>query len=545
MGSRLGRVRRAITAVVVGVVAVGGLVATSASVSATTTGGNPDPGIDSAAALKDPRCDPQVKRIRFQHYAAAPCVKPWKAGANNGGATAQGVTRTSIKLVVLWSTPSASQLAMQGAYVNQATGQNDPNAEKTGTIDYNAIFKHSYETWGRKVDLEFVKATGADEVSQRADAVTVAAMKPFGVFDSAGLNQTAGGGLVFRTQLVQRGIPYVYPPATSPKEGTRRFAVNAAEFVGKSLAGRKARWAGDDAMKSQARKFGLLYDGFLDIDYFKAQLAKYGVTLTAEAEYNLPTDASQYAAATQEQAPTLMTRLKDAGVNNVLILTEYNGGSNATKAASSQDFFPEWTQLEFPSDLDIIGRSFYDQKQWAHAFGLIWFAPYVKDLVDPSLAMFQWFWGTNKGTAFKGAIPGLLALYTGVQLAGPNLTAKTFATASEKNPGVGGYFSKSCCTMEVSPDPLVWGVSLGWWSADTVGTGQLNLGGSAAGVWMYTNNAQRYVYGHFPKGEPKFFDKSLAVPSFDAVPASEPKFPTYPCDGCPSSGAASPAAASD
>jgi hypothetical protein len=62
---------------------------------------------------------------------------------------------------------------------------------------------------------------------------------------------------------------------------------------------------------------------------------------------------------------------------------------------------------------------------------------------------------------------------------------------------------------------------------------------------MYTNNAERYIHGHFPKGEPRFFDKSLAVPSLHAVPASEPKFPTYPCDGCPSSGARSPAAASD
>jgi hypothetical protein len=73
-----------------------------------------------------------------------------------------------------------------------------------------------------------------------------------------------------------------------------------------------------------------------------------------------------------------------------------------------------------------------------------------------------------------------------------------------------------------------------------VAMGQLEPGGSAAGAWMYLNNAQRYIYGHFPKGKPKFFDASLAVPSFDAVPASEPKQPIYPCEVCPSTGADSP-----
>ncbi len=536
-----GHMHRVVTAsVIVAIVSVG-LLAPSAG--AGTSGADFDPGINSPAALKNADCDPQAMRIKFQEYPAAPCVKPWTAGADNGGATAQGVTRKSIKVVVLWATPSAQQLAQPGSYLNQATGQPDPNAQKTGVADWNEVFKHSYETWGRTVDLVFVKATGADETSQRADAVTVAAMKPFAVYDVSGQSQTAGGGLVFRTQVAQRGVPFVYPIPTPPQEASHASALNAAEFVGKSLAGHKAKWAGDDKMKTAPRKFGLLYDSNLDVDFLKAQLKKYGVTLTAEAGFTLPSDASQYSSATQEQAPTLVTKLKDAGVNNVLVFSEYNGTGNATKAATAQEFFPEWTQLSFTGGLDVIGRTFMDKRQWAHAFGLTWFEPYVKGLVDPSLAVFQWFWGTDKGTLFLGAIPGLIALYTGVHLAGPKLTAKTFEAARLKNPGIGGYYSKSCCSAEVTPDPLVFGGSLVWWSPDTVSTGQLQLGGSAAGSWMYVNDAERYVAGHFPKGEPKFFDKALAVPAFDRVPASEPKFPTYPCDGCPSSGASSPAPA--
>ena len=290
--------------------------------------------------------------------------------------------------------------------------------------------------------------------------------------------------------------------------------------------------------EERATKFGLLYDSNLDVDFFKA-VAKYGVRLTAKRVH-----VAERHVAVRLRNPgagsTLVTRLKSAGVNNVLV-SPSTAAAVATKAATAQEFFPEWTQLGFTGGLDVIGRSFFDQRQWAHAFGVTWFEPYVKGLVDPSLAVFQWFWGTDKGTLYLGAIPGLIALYTGVQLAGPKLTAKTFEAARLKNPGIGGYYSKSCCTVEVTPDAGVRRRS--WWSPDTVSTGQLQLGGSAAGSWMYVNGARRYVYRHFPKGEPKFFDQALAVPAFDAVPASEPKFPTYPCDGCPSSGAESPAPA--
>ena len=52
-----------------------------------------DPGIGSAEALKNPQCDPTTKRIRYQTYSAPLCVKAWKDGADNGGKTAQGVTK--------------------------------------------------------------------------------------------------------------------------------------------------------------------------------------------------------------------------------------------------------------------------------------------------------------------------------------------------------------------------------------------------------------------------------------------------------------------
>ena len=37
-----------------------------------------------------------------------------------------------------------------------------------------------------------------------------------------------------------------------------------------------------------------------------------------------------------------------------------------------------------------------DQDQWAHAFGNVWFPPWVDDQSDPILGQFQWFWGKTR-----------------------------------------------------------------------------------------------------------------------------------------------------
>ncbi len=57
-------------------------------------------GIGTAAAKNSPLCDPTTGRIKIPAYLASVCVKPWKDGANNGGATYQGVTKDSVKVVV-------------------------------------------------------------------------------------------------------------------------------------------------------------------------------------------------------------------------------------------------------------------------------------------------------------------------------------------------------------------------------------------------------------------------------------------------------------
>ena len=72
--------------------------------------------------------------MKYQSYSAPLCVKPWKDGADNGGATAQGVTAKTIKVAVLYRRPvSDAARRRKGLYLNQATGEN--SADRAGRLD--------------------------------------------------------------------------------------------------------------------------------------------------------------------------------------------------------------------------------------------------------------------------------------------------------------------------------------------------------------------------------------------------------------------------
>ena len=113
-------------------------------------------GVGSKDALAQPNCDANTGRIKLQFYGAPPCVRPWSDGADNGGATAQGVTTDSIKVVVLVPPEDKDRSSTNGGIKNQATGAN--GLSKDAVLDENAVLAHSYQTWGRTIDYEFVEA---------------------------------------------------------------------------------------------------------------------------------------------------------------------------------------------------------------------------------------------------------------------------------------------------------------------------------------------------------------------------------------------------
>ncbi len=533
----------------------------AAATSGVSKPGPPVPGtgVGTKAALAGPNCDATTGTVKFDRGTSLPCVVPFKAGSDNGGATAVGVTKDSIKVVVYGKSvdqQTASDLAFKPN--NLATGG-------TGTIpdmykDMAAVYEHAYELYGRKVEFEFVYQTGTDEAAQRADAVAVAAKKPFAVL---------GGGPVFARALAAKKIVVITGGTNQEMEAQQPYRESAAtdvnvpmvglsELIAKSLKGRPAKWASDSDFQNKPRVFGIVYSTSAagwsaDIDLFKRLLTKAGVKPASEQEFSIPTDPTQVSAQAQEQAPTTITKLRDAGVTSVILLnTDYNVDVALTKAATQQDYGPEWLVAGVGyEDVDLVGR-FMDQDQWAHAFGIAANTPSSAKAttnadgtpVDSTSSLMTWYYGPNQGTYNIGPLGQLAALYRGIHMAGPELTAANLRQGTFAVPASGGALDGQVLVQVTAfgrqlklpfPQYATGGdVTLIYWDKDVSGTSNV-VASEGQGMWRRLDGAKRYLPGGLPSTVPKFFDPANTVTEFTTIPASDQQKDPYPCGGCPSS----------
>ena len=154
-------------------------------------------------------------------------------------------------------------------------------------------------------------------------------------------------------------------------------------MLGKQLVGKKAQFGGDD-VKEQTRKFGAVYIDGIDRHRpaFKADFKKYGGTLVADASYTANGSTIGDATSAQEQAPVIVTQMKQAGVTTVILFTDVAMTKALMENATKQEWFPEWffTGTVF-QDLGSFARA-YPAEQSAHAFGISNVSPWV--LPDPT-----------------------------------------------------------------------------------------------------------------------------------------------------------------
>ena len=147
--------------------------------------------------------------MKYQSYSAPLCVKAWKDGADNGGATAQGVTAKTIKVAVLYGDLSRGSSSPPRASTRTRPPERTARPRPIdSTKDNNEIYKYAYETWGRNVEFTFVKATRHRRSrAARRRGRGRERSKPFAVLDEATLIGTppVGGGAVFEQALAQRG----------------------------------------------------------------------------------------------------------------------------------------------------------------------------------------------------------------------------------------------------------------------------------------------------------------------------------------------------
>ncbi len=514
-------------------------------------------GINTAAAYDNPDCvrdDGPYGSLPWVPTEPAPVCLPQWEGGDNGGATHDGVTADSVKVVVLLpNDEQTAALPRGGVPTNYATGQS--GTVRDAVADAHAAHQHAWGgkySYGRDVELEFVVSSGSDEAAQRADAVTVKAMEPFIVMDAVGTSVN-----VFNTEIAAAKIPNFSLNATveetleqapyrwgqtDPVAGT----LNAAEFIGKQLADRKAEHAGDEAMQGEKRVFGMVVADIIEVEPFLEELAKYDIEIAPRATITYPGTTATLGdpAVAQEHAPIAITRLKEEGVTSVILLADGGMTGAMTEQATMQEYRPEWIYAgAYNIDLPLLARG-YDQDQWAHAFGISNVAPGSPD-TNTAPNVIQWYWGEGQGTFGVSYTNAMNWLWLGITQAGPDLTPKTLKQ---------GFFAVPAQGGSASDDPAlaVQGTRSGygrvnglpypeymrgnkdftatWWDPVTEGPPMLGFPAGTGTLW-YIDGAKRFYAGAWPTKRMALFDESGgAIRQFDTLVADE----VPPCTGCPS-----------
>jgi hypothetical protein len=481
------------------------------------------------------RCNVPTGTLKYPSFFAAACYAPFTG--NNGGTTTQGVTASTIK--VAYYVPQATDPILN--YIESAIKDTATNAQNIQTMqDWVTFYNHFFETYGRKVVLVPFTATGVsdDPVSARADAVTIATnIKPFAVWGGPILTTSFADELAARHVLCidcgdgttnsyfQQRSPYVWSLGMLPQQSI----VHVTEFLKKQVNGKDATFAGESDFKTQKRKFGMIdlvngADSASLLTDWKKSFTSAGINVAQYVTYASPTDL-------QTQAPALIAKLKAAGVTSVIFSGDPIAPQTLTRAATAQNYFPEWiVSGSALTDTAAFGRT-YDQRQWAHAFGVSFGA--ARTGVTGAIPLYEWYFG-HKPPDLTGAAVSMVDtafFYAVLQGIGPDLTAQNYQKAA---------FAGAPTPRAITQPSLSWGnhgiwpgtdyggvddATEVWWNPSVSGPDE--LGRSGTGLYEYVDGGKRYLPGQWPSGTTKAFKKSGAVALYATPPAAE-RIPNYP-----------------
>jgi hypothetical protein len=489
-----------------------------------------------------PRCDTTTGRIMLVSVYAPPCVEPFTG--DNGGDTAQGVTADSVKIVYYRADPALDPLL--AATVEGAGADVDPTSADRTIEDYANLYNKVFETYGRSVDVEIYVGTGAgsDATAAKNDALAIAEKKPFAVIGgpaqssavfaeelaSQGIVCGPGCAVALNEDIVNEFAPLLWQVGPTPNQAVQMAAEAIANMAGPG----KATLAGDDATKAKDRVYGLLHYDTPDGDHqkvfesFKQSLADNGIDLATDIEFTLDL------ANAQENARTNISKLKEAGVTTIILYTDPFTPASLSKEATAQDYHPEW--ILGPNtlmDTTIFARQ-VDQEQWTHGFGVAFIGARGQQEDDGAFRIYDWAYGglppNNTANVLE---PPLRTIFTGIHLAGPDLTVDAFRDGLLRAPPAGGGPTEPQVSRGehgVWPD-FDWGgsddIAFIWW--DPTATGEDEVGNAGTGMYRYALDGKRYTLGHMPSSteDAGIFDVDKSVTVFDQVP-EEDRTPDYP-----------------
>lgn len=509
---------------------------------------------EEAGTLDDydwgPHCDESTGKLKIPIVYAPPCVPSFDG--DNGGETSMGVTADKIKIVRFIPDPSGDLTSLLSSLGVDETPEDVDQTFK----DYAEIAFSMVETYGREVEFIDYQGRGSatDEVASRnAAREIIRDIKPFMVLGGPALDRGAfatelakggvicmGCGLALPSKMVVENAPYMYgaQPSIDQLLATLAEWVNqreeAAELAGEPEAGENAVFAGDERFHDMPRKVGVIHfeqDPPLFDDTAEGSGDYFDRTYDIRETYLFdPGDL----ASLQTKAVDLIAKMKNNDITTILYLGDPIMPIYLTNQATEQEYYPEWiftgTTL---TDTNVFGRN-YNQEQMAHAFGVSMLPAATEQEIGTAWSMYKWYFGEDAEPRAKAqyaiiaATPPAIAL--GIHMAGPNLSAETFALGLFRVPPAGGGPTA----------PMVsygnWGIHNGldmwasddlveiWWDPEAEGVD--NIGREGKGMWRYSRGAERFTRLDAPMPWP-FRDPEDTVIIFDELP-EEDQVPDYP-----------------
>lgn len=481
-------------------------------------------------------CDTDTGLVAMPFLQVSECFADVE---DNGGATSQGVTADSIKVVVYVAKEDDAVLN----FITSAIENDDTNQQVKDTYQgYADMFNEFYQTYGRTVELEFLDASGEsqDEVAARADAVKAAEeMGAFAVWGgpvltSAFADELAARGVVCvgcllggSVEFYEDHAPYIFSSGMNADQ----VQIHLTEYLSKQIAGGPAEHAGDE-YTDQERVFGFLWIEANDTsadqaDMLVERLGEEGIELAENISFVLDP------ARLQEQATSILAQFKAAGVTSLIFSGDPISPATFTQEATAQDYFPEWILgPQVLVDTTAFSRT-YDQEQWAHAFGPSPLVARFPSQQQPPWALLEWYTGAPPPAEDTNGVlfPNPNVFYAGLQAAGPDLTPESFQA---------GLFSLAPEEPATSFSSASWGdhglwpyvdyngtddVTEIWWDPEATGPDEIRNEGT--GMWQYVDGGKRYLPGQWAEEKSKVFDPEGAVAIFEEPPEGEAA-PDYP-----------------
>jgi hypothetical protein len=387
----------------------------------------------AAAAAANPyarsgvKCGPGVLQVPWTPYAP-PCVPAWHG--NNGGATAPGVTSSTITISYREEGEASDVSAIRSVMPGVLPTDNQ------ALFDLNVLlqaFNNEYELYGRKVVLKPYAAqgdalqemVGQDTQGAQEDAATAASMGAFADLtplptppyaEALVQNKVVSFDNLLASQgFLNSSAPYAYTLVPSLDDIGKVLTQ-----VGCNYGAQPVSFAKNTGLNGKPRVFGIItledpqYQGFQNnvVNGLKAC----GVKVPVVVDYTV--ELSQV----QQEMQNAISQMQAAGVTTVICGCDPVGEIYATQAAEQQNYGPEWVSEWLPFQFERL----FTQDQWAHSveFGLGPALPEqdveayrVFKMVDPGaqpaepLYMFLYY--------------QLLFLFNGLQAAGPDLTPAT------------------------------------------------------------------------------------------------------------------------